>query len=56
MQRQRRIPFASRVAVAIRDRRGAEHRRRGIEDRRQTIGRVRVAFRYGARRSGYSGD
>ena len=56
MQAQRRIPFTARICVAIVDRRGTEHRSRGIEDRRLAVGRVGVTLGDRARGCRYSGD
>ena len=53
MQRKRRIPFATRIRVAIGNRRGTEHRSRGIQDRRLTVRCVGVTL---CDRAGGGGD
>ena len=56
MQGYRRVPFATRIRVAIIDRRGTEHRSRSIEDRRLTVRCVSVALGNNTCRCRYSGD
>ena len=53
MQAQRRIPLATGVGVTIVDRRGTEHRSRGIQYRWLAVGRVGVTLGDG---TGCGGD
>lgn len=50
------IPFTPRVGVAIVNLRARENRAGTIEDGWLTVGFLGLAFGYGARRSGYSGN
>jgi hypothetical protein len=56
MQAQRRIPLATGVGVTIVDRRGTEHRSRGIQYRRLAVGRVGVTLGDGAGGCRYGGN